>query len=287
VRNAHKTQEGSTASREHEPDLGPQTVRIRAQSKMVKGRSRWYLVQSYRDAAGRSRTKWLVYLGGPPNYRIKKFIAGVNKHPMRDYLLPLFREEAKKHVRYMREKRKVKRSQHAHQLRRRRSLYAAHKAGLPILRKNDVPSFLRHWRWNLEQLLQQKEAEPLFGNQKHAPKVPEDLQQRISLRVERFAELMAGLKAKLTGKPQPETKRTDTPLRQDQDKETPAGKFGKLIENFKMLDEREELIIRGRFGLDDGTVKTLAALAARLRISRERVRQIQKIAQRKLRYAQA
>jgi RNA polymerase primary sigma factor len=49
------------------------------------------------------------------------------------------------------------------------------------------------------------------------------------------------------------------------------------------LDERERLILRHRFALDGGKEQTLEEIGAKLKITRERVRQIQNIALRKLR----
>ncbi|MFA7006615.1 MAG: RNA polymerase sigma factor RpoD/SigA [Verrucomicrobiia bacterium] len=49
------------------------------------------------------------------------------------------------------------------------------------------------------------------------------------------------------------------------------------------LDEREQLILRHRFALDGGKEQTLEEIGAALNVTRERVRQIQNIALRKLR----
>lgn len=51
------------------------------------------------------------------------------------------------------------------------------------------------------------------------------------------------------------------------------------------LNEAERVVITMRFGLDDGEVKTLQTIGDRLRVSRERIRQIQNKAMRKLRSA--
>ena len=58
---------------------------------------------------------------------------------------------------------------------------------------------------------------------------------------------------------------------------------GMLQEMVKTLDERESTILRYRFGLDGGSEKTLEEVGARFGVTRERVRQIQNIALRKLR----
>ncbi|MFA5190662.1 MAG: RNA polymerase sigma factor RpoD/SigA [Verrucomicrobiia bacterium] len=49
------------------------------------------------------------------------------------------------------------------------------------------------------------------------------------------------------------------------------------------LDEREQLILRHRFALDGGKEQTLEEIGAELNVTRERIRQIQNIALRKLR----
>jgi DNA-directed RNA polymerase sigma subunit (sigma70/sigma32) len=49
------------------------------------------------------------------------------------------------------------------------------------------------------------------------------------------------------------------------------------------LDEREATILRFRFGLDGGTEKTLEEVGEKFGVTRERVRQIQNLALKKLR----
>ncbi len=58
---------------------------------------------------------------------------------------------------------------------------------------------------------------------------------------------------------------------------------GMLQEMVKLLDTREATILRYRFGLDGGTEKTLEEVGAKFGVTRERVRQIQNLALRKLR----
>lgn len=59
-----------------------------------------------------------------------------------------------------------------------------------------------------------------------------------------------------------------------------------VIEKFmkKCLNDREQLVIRARFGLDDGHYRTLEDVGQMLGITRERVRQIELRAIRKLRF---
>ena len=56
-----------------------------------------------------------------------------------------------------------------------------------------------------------------------------------------------------------------------------------LQEMVKTLDPREAIILRARFGLDGGPQKTLEEVGQKFGVTRERVRQIQNIALKKLR----
>jgi len=56
-----------------------------------------------------------------------------------------------------------------------------------------------------------------------------------------------------------------------------------LREMITTLDEREETILRYRFGLDGGSERTLEEVGEKFGVTRERIRQIQNIALRKLR----
>ena len=49
------------------------------------------------------------------------------------------------------------------------------------------------------------------------------------------------------------------------------------------LNSREQAVIRMRFGLDDGKSKTLEEIGRRFSVTRERIRQIEKAALKKLR----
>lgn len=71
----------------------------------------------------------------------------------------------------------------------------------------------------------------------------------------------------------------DTPYEQLEDKTV----TGMLQEMVTKLDPREATILRYRFGLDGGTEKTLEEVGEKFGVTRERVRQIQNIALRKLR----
>jgi RNA polymerase primary sigma factor len=71
----------------------------------------------------------------------------------------------------------------------------------------------------------------------------------------------------------------DTPYEQLEEKTVTR----MLREMVKTLDHREATILRSRFGLDGGPQKTLEEVGAKFGVTRERVRQIQNIALKKLR----
>jgi RNA polymerase primary sigma factor len=71
----------------------------------------------------------------------------------------------------------------------------------------------------------------------------------------------------------------DTPYEQLEEKTVTR----MLQEMVKTLDPREATILRSRFGLDGGSQKTLEEVGEKFGVTRERVRQIQNIALRKLR----
>jgi len=76
---------------------------------------------------------------------------------------------------------------------------------------------------------------------------------------------------------------------QDESADTPYEQLeGKTVtkmlqEMVKTLDHREATILRSRFGLDGGSQKTLEEVGVKFGVTRERVRQIQNIALKKLR----
>jgi hypothetical protein len=62
----------------------------------------------------------------------------------------------------------------------------------------------------------------------------------------------------------------------------PAADWPKLLAHRDVLTEREWEVLRDRHGLLDARRQTLAAIAARLNVTRERIRQIEGTARRKL-----
>jgi len=49
----------------------------------------------------------------------------------------------------------------------------------------------------------------------------------------------------------------------------------KIGQGFSQLDEREQEVIRLRFGLDDGILRTLKEVGKRIGVTKERIRQIE------------
>jgi len=73
--------------------------------------------------------------------------------------------------------------------------------------------------------------------------------------------------------------RAEDPYESPQEK-TVTGMVEQLVDQ---LDEREQMILRFRFGLDGGAEKTLEEVGAKFGVTRERIRQIQNLALAKLR----
>jgi hypothetical protein len=272
-------------------------VKIRANTKRVKGKLRWYVTASYRDDAGKPRTKWLVYLGEPPNFWLKKAIERVNKHPEPWFIWANGKEQVKKYVRDLRKLRKWQRNQRIPRLKRRRDLYAAHKAGMPIrprcpIAKNpkDPLSEIRRLFWFDCQAL-----ELLKANVKNLQfrNLPEHQKQELRLK---YAPLLKALDARramweeiANGKLASMSVRRPVQLvkkTQEESEREEVDDPGVLkVEMMKHLDLREAKILQDRFSLEDETVKkTLAELGREFGITREGVRQIQKRALQKLRH---
>ena len=103
------------------------------------------------------------------------------------------------------------------------------------------------------QLLQEKGREPY----------PEEIAEKMNLPVERVREIQ---------------KISQEPV----SLETPIGE--QLVEVLGTLTEREQKVLRLRFGLDDGRARTLEEVGKEFNVTRERIRQIEAKALRKLRH---
>lgn len=241
---------------------------------------RWYLVTSHRENGGKPRTKWLVYLGGPPDFKLKKFIARANKHPALEFFFPLAIESIKRDIIYLRKRRKEQRSQQISRLKRRRELYAAHKAGLPALRRDDPLSRLTHWFWNVEHAIKNLSADPRLGPIKDWPK---DQKQKFREAILPTLELISEIESKILGKKHSETSQPSMNRSRESINEEPKSQVDMIQKMLRRLDDREQTIIRSRYGFDDGAKETLAEIGRKFGVTRERIRQIEQRALQKMR----
>ncbi|MDO5418318.1 MAG: sigma-70 family RNA polymerase sigma factor, partial [Lachnospiraceae bacterium] len=132
------------------------------------------------------------------------------------------------------------------------------------------------------QLLQELGREPL----------PEEIADRMEIPVERVREIM-----KISQDPvsleTPVGEEEDSHLGdfiQDDQVQVPADAAAftllheQLMEVLDTLSEREQKVLRLRFGLDDGRARTLEEVGQEFHVTRERIRQIEAKALRKLRH---
>ena len=130
------------------------------------------------------------------------------------------------------------------------------------------------------QLLQEKGREPY----------PEEIAEKMNLPVERVREIQ-----KISQEPVS----LETPIGEEEDSHlgdfiqddnvpVPAAAFTllkeQLVEVLGTLTEREQKVLRLRFGLDDGRARTLEEVGKEFNVTRERIRQIEAKALRKLRH---
>ena len=76
----------------------------------------------------------------------------------------------------------------------------------------------------------------------------------------------------------------DDDIPSPQDAATTTMLRDQLFKTLDLLSEREEKVIRLRFGLDDGKIRTLEEVGKVFDVTRERIRQIEAKALRKLRH---
>jgi RNA polymerase primary sigma factor len=119
----------------------------------------------------------------------------------------------------------------------------------------------------------------------------DELAQEVGLSVRRVSELRDGAvrPASLDALLGDEDSRTLGEVVADENAEDPyqlvedRNSLSKLGELMARLPERESRIIRSRFGLDDGREKTLEEIGVKFHLTRERIRQLQNLALKKLR----
>ena len=149
---------------------------------------------------------------------------------------------------------------------------------IPVLMVETINKLIRVQR----QLLQEKGREPY----------PEEIAEKMSLPVERVREIQ-----KISQEPVS----LETPIGEEEDSHlgdfiqddnvpvpAEAAAFTllkeQLVEVLGTLTEREQKVLRLRFGLDDGRARTLEEVGKEFNVTRERIRQIEAKALRKLRH---
>ena len=132
------------------------------------------------------------------------------------------------------------------------------------------------------QLLQEKGREPY----------PEEIAEKMNLPVERVREIQK-ISQEPVSRATPSGEEEDSPLGeviQDDNVPVPAEAAAftllkeQLVEVLGTLTEREQKVLRLRFGLDDGRARTLEEVGKEFNVTRERIRQIEAKALRKLRH---
>ena len=132
------------------------------------------------------------------------------------------------------------------------------------------------------QLLQELGREPL----------PEEIAEKMEMPVERVREIMK-ISQDLVSLETPIGEEEDSHLGdfiQDEHVAVPADAAAftllheQLIEVLSTLTDREQKVLRLRFGLDDGRPRTLEEVGKQFNVTRERIRQIEAKALRKLRH---
>ncbi|MDO5733749.1 MAG: RNA polymerase sigma factor RpoD [Eubacteriales bacterium] len=149
---------------------------------------------------------------------------------------------------------------------------------IPVHMVETINKLIRHQR----QLLQKLGREP----------EPEEIAKEMGITVEKVREIM-----KISQEPvsleKPIGEEEDSHLGDfipDEDAPSPADQAAftllkeQLCEVLKELTPREEKVLRLRFGLDDGRTRTLEEVGREFNVTRERIRQIEAKALRKLRH---
>lgn len=149
---------------------------------------------------------------------------------------------------------------------------------IPVHMVETINKLIRHQR----QLLQSLGREP----------EPEEIAKEMGITVDKVREIM-----KISQEPvsleKPIGEEEDSHLGDfipDEDAPSPADQAAftllkeQLCEVLKELTQREEKVLRLRFGLDDGRTRTLEEVGREFNVTRERIRQIEAKALRKLRH---
>ncbi|MDB6029353.1 MAG: RpoD family polymerase sigma factor [Verrucomicrobiales bacterium] len=141
-----------------------------------------------------------------------------------------------------------------------------------------------------DKLLHIRRAETRFQDEFGRPPTDEELSGELGWAAKRIAQYrQASMRPTSLDAPLGEDSHTVSEIVADENASTPldtlAGKADTALihEVLPTLDEREQEILRQRFGLDGNDEKTLEELGVKFGVTRERIRQIQEIALAKLR----
>lgn len=149
---------------------------------------------------------------------------------------------------------------------------------IPVHMVETINKLVRHQR----QLLQELGREP----------EPEEIAERMEITVEKVREIQKISQVPVSLE-KPIGEEEDSQLGDfipDEDAQSPAEQASfallreQLFEVLKELSPREEQVLKLRFGLDDGRTRTLEEVGKEFNVTRERIRQIEAKALRKLRH---
>jgi len=132
-----------------------------------------------------------------------------------------------------------------------------------------------------ERLTQKLGRKPRIGEVARAMHIPSKKVKEVSEMISRTASLDAPIGEDESG--------SFMDLIEDEASLSPVDEFGKILRHERIqsllerMNKREREILTLRFGLEDGVTRTLSETAKKFGITRERVRQIENAAMRKLR----
>jgi len=140
---------------------------------------------------------------------------------------------------------------------------------------------ISRWKKVQERLTQKLGRKPRIGEVARSMRLPVKKIREISRMISRTASLDAPIGDDEGGR--------FMDLIEDQASKSPVDEFGKILRHERIqgllerMNKREREILSLRFGLEDGVTRTLSDTAKRFGITRERVRQIENVAMKKLR----
>ena len=140
---------------------------------------------------------------------------------------------------------------------------------------------INRWKKVQERLTQRLGRKPRIGEVARAMRMPAKKVRELSEMISRTASLDAPIGEDESG--------SFMDLIEDEASASPVDEFSKILRHERVvslmekMNKREKEILSLRFGLEDGVTRTLSETAKRFGITRERVRQIENAAMKKLR----